>query len=62
MTVVGHGLGEEPTLLRRSLSIASDAAGQPVPLQLGPLALTMIVPSGAVTETVRSLHAELIDS
>ncbi len=62
VTVVGHGLGEEPTLLRRSLSIASAAAGQPVPLQLGPLALTMIVPSDAVTETVRSLHAELIDS
>ncbi len=62
VTVVGHGLGEEPTLLRRSLSVAAAVAKEPVPLQLGPLALTLTVPADAVQETVQRLHGELIES
>ncbi len=62
VTIVGHGLGEEPTLVRRSMSIASSVAKQSVPIQLGPLALTLIVPNEAVQETVQRLHVELVES
>jgi aspartate kinase len=61
VTVVGHGLGEEPTLVRRSLSIAMATANSSVPIQLGPLALTLTVPVDAVRETVALLHAELLE-
>lgn len=61
VTVVGHGLGEEPTVIRRSLTLATATAKESVPIQLGPLALTLTVPVDAVTKTVELLHAELLD-
>ncbi|MCB9727994.1 MAG: aspartate kinase [Deltaproteobacteria bacterium] len=60
VTVVGHGLGDEPALLRRVLATAREVAQAPCPLHLGPLAAALTVPGPAVEPLVRRLHAELL--
>jgi aspartate kinase len=60
VTVVGKGLGEEADLIRRSLAIVREVAGEPPPMSLGPLTLGFILPSAHVEEAVRRLHGELL--
>ncbi|MEZ4269268.1 MAG: aspartate kinase [Myxococcota bacterium] len=60
VTVVGHGLGDEPTLLRRVVATARDLCGGTPPLRLGPLAVTLTVAEAQVADLVRRLHAELL--
>lgn len=61
VTVVGPGLGEEPTVTRSALAVATEVAGSDVSLRLGPLALTLTLPSEAVADVVRRLHEALIE-
>ena len=61
VTVVGHGLGDTPQLLRAILATARQVVGEDVPLRLGALDATLTLPSSAVDETLRRLHAELIE-
>ncbi len=61
-TVVGSGLGEEPAVVRAALSEARAVVGEAVPMRLGPLSLTLTVPSARVDEVVRRLHGALLGS
>jgi aspartate kinase len=60
VTVVGHGLGDEPTLLRRIILTARDLCGTAPPVRLGPLAATLTVDEAHVAPLVRALHADLL--
>ena len=61
VTVVGHGLGDTPQLLRAILATARQVVGQDVPVRLGPLSATLLIPVDAVAETVERLHEELLE-
>lgn len=61
VTVVGHGLGDEPDVLASALA-GAQAVGAGAPgVRLGPLELTLTVPSEAVVPLVTRLHATLLD-
>jgi aspartate kinase len=60
VTAIGHGLGEEPGVLQAALSIGRELTGGPVPACLGPLALTLTLPSPVVDEAVARLHQALL--
>lgn len=62
VTVVGHGLGDEPTLLRGIIATARGVCGETPPLRLGPLAVTLTVAETRVAALVARLHAELLGS
>jgi len=59
VTVVGHGLGEEPDVLQTALVIGRDLDPE-ADLQLGPLELTLTLAADKVEEAVRRLHAALV--
>ncbi|MGB0590925.1 MAG: aspartate kinase [Myxococcota bacterium] len=61
VTVVGHGLGDTPQLLRSVLATARQVVGSDVALRLEPLSATVTVPCEAVTETVQKLHEVLLE-
>ena len=61
VTVVGHGLGEDPLILRGILTTARRVTNADVDLQLGPLSATVLVPCDAVSETVKQLHLALLE-
>jgi aspartate kinase len=61
VTVVGHGLGDTPQLLRSILATARQVVGKDVALRLDPLTATVLVPSAAVVETVQRLHEALLE-
>jgi aspartate kinase len=61
VTVVGHGLGDTPQLLRSILATTRQVVGQDVALRLTPLSATVLVPCAAVTETVQRLHEVLLE-
>ena len=58
---MGHGLGDDPLILRSILTTARRVAGDEVDLQLGPLSATVLVPCDAVPETVAQLHLALLE-
>lgn len=60
VTLVGHGLGEDPSLVRRAMKIAETVLGQPPSAQLHPLSLDLVVPATAVADLARALHQELM--
>jgi len=61
VTVVGHGLGDTPQLLRSILATTRQVVGRDVPLRLEPLSATVLVPCNAVNETVKRLHEVLLE-
>ena len=61
VSIVGHGLGDTPQLLRSVLATARQIVGHDVSLRLDPLAVTILVPTDAVAKCVRRLHEALIE-
>jgi aspartate kinase len=62
VTVVGHGLGEEPGLVTKIRRAVEEVVGQPVPMQLNPIELSFIVPSITVRQLVGKLHETLLEA
>ena len=62
VTVVGHGLGEEPDVLRGILAVSTELLGSTPELSMGPLAATLSVPSDKVTAMVKGLHGALLEA
>lgn len=60
VTVVGHGLGEEPSVLRRATDAAVEVLGRAPAARLGPLTLTFDVPEADVKRLVAALHQSLL--
>ncbi|MEE2780344.1 MAG: aspartate kinase [Myxococcota bacterium] len=61
VTVVGYGLGEDPTLVRRALNVAEEELGEAPSTRLDPLSLDLVVPSDRVADLARALHAALLE-
>ncbi len=60
VTVVGHGLGDEPDVLATTLAAARTETPGPFGVRLGPLDLTLTVPTHTVEPLVARLHAALL--
>jgi aspartate kinase len=60
VTLVGHGFGEEPTVLERVIAAAVEVCGKLPACRLGPLELTLTTESRHVTPLVRRLHQALL--
>ena len=59
-TVVGSDLTADPSLPSRALSALGDLAQDVLSLDLGPTAMTVVLPSDATGEAVRRLHYAFI--
>lgn len=60
VTLVGHGLGDDPGLVRRAVAIATEITGEGPHMHLGALDLTLCVAQSHVRELVTTLHREII--
>jgi aspartate kinase len=56
VTVVGSGVGTEPQLVARALSLAGALGVRVQALQTGPLHVTLLVPTADLPELTRALH------
>jgi hypothetical protein len=61
VTVVGPGIGADPTLIARVLALVSPLVPHPG-VRAAPQSVTVAVPPGVVDETVRTLHEALVIS
>ena len=56
MTVVGSGVGTEPQLVARALSMAAVLGVRVQAVHTGPLHVTLLVPAADLPELTRALH------
>jgi len=60
VSIVGKGLGEEPTLLRQVIATTESLGVRDPGVHIGPLTLTLLVPENQVTDVLQSLHDALM--
>ena len=61
VSVIGHGLGDTPQLVRAIIATARQVVGKDLPLRLEPLSATLLVPTDKVAACVQRLHETLIE-
>lgn len=62
VSVVGDGMGDDPTRLQRARQTARDAGVEIVAMSTSPLRVSLFCAQDAVDDLVRALHAQLVVS